>query len=115
MFAVACILAVYSLHQWSFHVDLYCSLQGDGGNSYSLNRLQQRQNTTERTLQNAVRGINGIADKLSLVQGVKDAAAYIFKDVSASFELFFNRLVHTLRCVGMTITRMKISHLKLKQ
>ena len=58
-------------------------MQGDGGNSFALQRLQQRQNTTERTLQNAVRGINGIADKLGLVQGVKDAAAYIFKDVSA--------------------------------
>eukprot|EP00877_Chromochloris_zofingiensis_P010984 jgi/Chrzof1/6139/Cz17g12090.t1 len=56
-------------------------VQGDGGASYSLNRLQNRQNLTDRVLQNAVRQIGIACERLSVVDGVKHRASEVFKKV----------------------------------
>ncbi len=61
--------------------------QGDGGASFSLSRLQNRQVTsTERNLQTAVRTMNGIGERLGLVDSIKTRAAQVFQEVRGALQ-----------------------------
>lgn len=63
-------------------------VQGDGGASFSLTRLQNRQVTSsERNLQNAVRTMNGIGERLGLVDSIKTRAAQVFQEVQDNSKL----------------------------
>lgn len=63
-------------------------VQGDGGASFSLTRLQNRQVTsTERNLQTAVRTMNGIGERLGLVDSIKTRAAQVFQEVQDNKQL----------------------------
>ena len=59
------------------------SLQGDNGLSFGLQRLQQRQNTSDRSTQNAHRGINQIGDRMALVDSIKTEATRIYQQARA--------------------------------
>lgn len=56
--------------------------QGDGGASASLNRLHQRQSGSDRALQQGMKGMREICEKLNIPESIRDVAYRIFKEVS---------------------------------
>lgn len=59
-------------------------MQGDGGASFSLNRLHTRSNIPDRDLMAAFKKIATMCEQLSLVQTTKDRASELYKEAMAT-------------------------------
>jgi len=84
---------------------VYGPLQGEGAGAYAnLAKYHQRQNTSDRTMQNAQREINAIGDRLGVTDGIKNEALNVYKKVGLGFAMC--RAGHTQllrkRCKGST-------------
>lgn len=60
------------------------SSQGDGGVSYTLNKLHNRSSNPDRALLQAFRKVGGLCETLNLPGVVKDSACEIYKNVTTA-------------------------------
>lgn len=57
-------------------------VQGDGGASFALNRLNARSNQQDRTLMDAIKSIADMCERMKMASNIKDKAIEIYQEVS---------------------------------